>query len=87
MEPSVDRKTPRWSLRVFNGLFGGPPGPGFFPSDICSNTVRLGNRSLFCRTIAPVKWPPFSDGRFGVTKFRLLEGLDVREVGVVGTTL
>ena len=31
--------------------------------------------------------PPFPDGRFDALAFLLLEGLGVREVGVVGTTL
>ena len=55
VERSVDQETARSSLRVLSQLFGGPPGPGFFPPAICANIIRLGNRSLFCRTVAPAK--------------------------------
>ena len=48
-------KTARCSPRVLSQLFGGPPGPGFVPHAICANIIRLGNRPLFCRTIAPAK--------------------------------
>ena len=43
---------------------------------------------MFCRTIAPAtEEPSFPDGRFDALAFRLLEGLGVREVGVVRTSL
>ena len=78
VKPSVDRKTTKASLRVLSRLFGGPPGPGF----------RLGNRPLFCRTIAPAtKSRQIPDDRFDALAFRLLESLGAREVGVVRTTL
>ena len=55
VEPSVDRKTARLSLRVLSQFLGGPPGPGFFPPAVCAYAIRLGNRLLFCLTVAPAK--------------------------------
>ena len=55
VEPSVDRKTARSSLRLLRQIFGGPPDPGVFLSAICANIARLSNCPLFCRIIAPAK--------------------------------
>ena len=46
MELPVDRKAARSSLRVLSQLFGGPPGPSFFPPAVCANVTRLGNRAF-----------------------------------------
>ena len=89
VEPSVDRKTASSSL---SQLFGGLPGPGFFPWAICANTTRLGGRPLNPNPVLLYhspgeEKPPFPDGRLDALAFRLLEGLGIREVVVVRTTL
>ena len=55
VEPSVDRRTARSSLRVLRQSFSGPPGPGIFQPSICANIARLYNRPLFSRTVVPAK--------------------------------
>ena len=88
VEPWFDRNTARLSFKVPSRLFGGPSGPGFVPPPICENIIRVGNRAVFGRTIAPAKVKTaFMDGRFDAFAFHLIEGLGVREVDVVGTTL
>ena len=81
-------RTARPSRRVLGQLFGGRPGPAFFPPAICAKHNPTGYSPLILPYHCPSEEePPFPNGRCDTLAFRLLEGLGVREVDVVGTTL
>ena len=86
MGPSVASKTMISSITHLHQVFHLAPCSGSSPSVIVANITLLRNRPFRLSREGPCsEEPAITGGRFGALTSCILEGLGVREGGVVGT--